>query len=329
MEGYEENKYGLRELTIEEIKFIAEAGKRLGIKAYKITGGEPTLREDLVDIVGILKSYNSYVSITTNASLLHRHLDRLVEVGIDHINVSLHAISPHVFKIVTGTDLHKRTIENLYLARDYGVKLKINFVVLKEMNEEDISRVIELASKLDASVQFIELHPVGRAVKIYKKHRLPRWKVLEILEDRVVEIKYRIGLHNRPVLLLDNGVRVELVGPVGNFLFCAGCTRIRITYDFKLVPCLNWRGPVIEVRPSLEAAESFEEKVEVVVRAIREANSMREPFVKYPAKPVSILRPKRDEDFRIGIPKRDGRIDVSPSAKKYMKKRDVGYTELV
>ncbi len=328
MEGYEENKLGMGELTLDEVKLIAEAGKRLGIKAYKITGGEPTLREDLVDIVRILKSYGSYVSITTNASLLHKHLEGLVEVGVDHVNISLHAISPHVFRVVTGTDLHKRTIENLYLARDYGIKLKINFVVLKEMNEEDISRVIDLASELDASVQFIELHPVGRAVKIYKKHRLPRWKVLEILEDRVVEIKYRIGLHNRPVLLLDNGVKVELVGPVGNFLFCAGCTRIRVTYDFKLIPCLNWRGPAVEVRPLLESARSFDEKIEVVIRAIKEANSMREPFVKYPAKPVSIVKPSRDEDLRIGIPKKDGRIDTFSETKRY-RRRDIGYTELV
>ncbi len=308
MEGYKESRIERLELNLDEIRLIKRAAEELGIRAFKLTGGEPTLRRDLADIVSILKQGGSYVSMTTNASLIHRHLPGIVDAGIDHINVSLHALDRGAFEKITGSKMLDRVLNNLRLLRDHGVPVKINFVILRGLNEKDIPRIIDLAAELDAMVQFIELHPVGKAVKTFKEHYLPRWRVLELLEDRIVSIDYRLGLHNRPIILLDNGVKVELVGPVGNFLFCAGCTRIRVTYDFKLIPCLNWEGPPIEVRPRLRGAKSFEDKVSIVVDAIREANRLRKPFVMYPLGAKIPVPRKRWRTLRLGLPKSDGRL---------------------
>jgi len=312
MEGYRE---GLEkdELTLDEIRLLKEASRRLGITAFKITGGEPTIRPDLPQIVEILHEDGSYVSMTTNASLLHRHLPRIVEAGLGHVNVSLHAVSEAAFEKITGSRLLPRVIKNIELARQYGLRVKINFVVLRGINENDIEKVIELASRVGADVQFIELHPVGKASRVFREHHLPRWRVLEKLDKRIVEIKYRLGLHNRPVLLLDNGIRVEIVGPVGNYLFCAACTRIRVTYDFKLLPCLNWRGAPVEVRPMLHGKESFEEKVEAVIEAFRRVNQLREPYVKFPLKAPFTIPPRKWATARLGMPKRSGALSLTKS----------------
>ncbi len=320
MEGYKESRVMKEELSLEEIRLIKEAARRLDISAFKITGGEPTLRDDLVDIVRILKEDNSYVSITTNASLIHNHLPGLVDAGINHVNVSLHALNEASFQRITGSKMLRRVLSNLRLLRDYNVPVKINFVILRGLNEEDIPKIIDLAAELNAMVQFIELHPVGKAVKTFKEHYLPRWRVLELLEDRIVSIDYRLGLHNRPIIVLDNGVKIELVGPVGNFLFCAGCTRIRVTYDFKLLPCLNWEGPPIEIRPRLNKAASFNEKVSVIIEAIKEANKLRRPFVMYPLGAKIPVPRGKWRTMRLGLPKSDGRlVYTGKDAKKHLK----------
>ncbi len=313
MEGYSEPKGSSEDLTLEEIELIAEAARRLGIEAFKITGGEPTLRDDLPEIVAKLRSIKAYVSMTTNASLLHKHIGKLAELGLGHINVSLHAMNPSRFKFVTNSTLYERVISNIKLAREYGIPVKINFVVLRDHSKEDIEKLVEFAAEIGARVQFIELHPVGKAIKVFKQHHLPSWRILELLSGRIVEIKYRIGLHNRPVITLDNGVIVEIVGPVGNHLFCAGCTRIRVTYDFKLIPCLNWKGPLIDVRSRLRKTRDKEEKINVIVESIREANSLRRPSVLWPIAGPPVRLPRKDTTMRLGLPKRHGILDFGSS----------------
>ena len=318
MEGYKESEAAKVELSIEEIDLLGEASRRLGVSAVKITGGEPTIRQDLADIISTFKHYVRYVSMTTNASLLHNHLPAIAEAGVGHVNVSLHAMNPESFRRVTGSTLYDRVIRNILLLRDYGIPVKINFVILRSINEDDVEKLIDFAAKIDARVQFIELHPVGKAVKRFRDHHLPRWRILEKLEHRIVEIKYRIGLHNRPIVILDNGVEVEIVGPVGNYLFCAGCTRIRVTYDFKLIPCLNWRGPPVEVRPRLENAETREDKVEAIINAIREVNRLRKPYIMYPVKAPPVSQLRKWKTARLGLPKRNGGLNVVGDSRRVL-----------
>jgi cyclic pyranopterin phosphate synthase len=311
MEGYREGYNPKNEINLEELEVLALAARKLEIKAFKITGGEPTVRDDLPAIVKLLKSYKFYVSMTTNASLLDRHIEGLAEAGLDHVNVSLHSLSDSVFEKITGRRMLQRVLANLKLVRDYGIPLKINFVLLKGLNENDIPKLVDLAASLGAKLQLIELHPVGRAVTRFKEHYLPRWRVLEKIEDRVVEIKYRVGLHNRPILILDNGVEVELVGPVGNCSFCAACTRVRVTYDFKLIPCLNWREEPVAVRPMLKNARNLHEKVDIVIQALRQVNRLRRPYVLCPVKGKPFTVKKTWRIARLGLPKSSGELNIT------------------
>ncbi len=322
MEGYREG-VERDELSLREVELLAEAGERAGIKSYKVTGGEPTLRNDLGEIVSTLASHGAYVSLTTNASLLDRHLDRLAEAGIGHINISLHSLRPNRFKAITGYSGFDRVYRNTLEAAKL-VPVKINVVVLRGLNEDEVEDFVELAARLNAKLQFIELHPVGKARRgeVFQNHYLPWFTVLSRLRDRVERIEYRYGLHNRPLLVLDNGVRVELVGPVGNPLFCAACTRIRVSYDFKLIPCLNWRGEPVDVRRMVvESEKRGENPVDAVLEALRMVVDQREPYYKCQYSPrggvVAFRRPWRTA--RLGMPKKGGRlVFTGPRADKHL-----------
>ena len=321
MEGY--NSSGGAELSLEEVGLLAEAGRRLGIRGYKLTGGEPTLRGDIVEITRILASTGAKVSMTTNASLLDRHLEGLVDAGIEHLNISLHSLRKERFKKITGYPGLERVLENTRRAAEL-VPVKLNVVVLKGINEDEVEDFVELAARLQAKLQFIELHPVGKGarVTVFREHHLPWFQVLSMLKNRVEKIDYRYGLHNRPILVLDNGVEIELVGPVGNPAFCAACTRIRVSYDFKLIPCLNWRGKPVDVREALSKTRGgWEDRVEAVIGALQRVVEMRKPFYLCPfSKNQQPPRPRRPwRTARLGMPKRGGRlVFTGPRADKHL-----------
>jgi cyclic pyranopterin phosphate synthase len=306
MEGYSSG--GGKDLSLEEIAVISEAARRLGIRYFKITGGEPLVRPDIVEVVKTMyeRGGSPYISITTNGSLLEQYAHKLAEY-VKHVNVSLHALSRSAFKQVTGVDALDSVLRGLYAARDAGLTLKINVVVLKGLNDSQLEDYIELAAKLNARLQLIELHPVGSGSIVFDRYHLPATQVLEMLKRRAKSLRIRYGLHARPVLVLDNGVEVEVVGPVGNYVFCSACTRMRITYDGKIIPCLNWRGQPIDLRSAINSARSWDEKVEAAIRAIVEANRLRRPNYMWPLDGLATAT-RRGRIMRLGHPRRDGRL---------------------
>ncbi len=316
MEGYKE---GSNELSLEELQIIAKAASKLGIRYFKLTGGEPLLRTDIVDIARIFRSIG-YVTITTNGSLLEKYAKDLSE-HVNHINVSIHSLRKEVYRKITGVDGLENVLRGVKLVKDFGVDIKINFVVLKGLNEDEIDDLIELASSLEAKLQIIELHPVGRAIDGFGKYHLPATKVIKRLLEKASSVKLRRGMHNRPILLLENGVEVEIVGPVGNYAFCSACTRIRISYDGKVIPCLNWKGPApVDLRQLMKNAYRFEEKVEAVIQGLKLANSYRRPTYLWPLSGATSLRSFNEKNMRLPLPKRDGSFSLpGRDAKSFLK----------
>ncbi|MET1102024.1 MAG: GTP 3',8-cyclase MoaA [Pyrodictiaceae archaeon] len=313
MEGYTESA-GVQEITVEEMGLVAEALTKIGVSSFKITGGEPTLRTDLVDLIAAIRRHNprAYISMTTNASLLKRHLQGLVEQRIGHINVSMHSLREEVFYRITGTRLYSNVIESVLAAHDYGIPLKINVVVLRGLNDVEIEGFVEFAARVNAKLQFIELHPVGKAKTIsFDKYHIPWFEVLDKLKKRITKVRYRYSLHNRPILMLDNGVEVELVGPVGNPVFCSACTRVRLSYDLKLIPCLNWRREPIDVRGRIEGFKAREDKLEAIIKAFKEVVSLREPFYMAGLGQENAYVKRPWKTARLGLPKRGGGLSFT------------------
>lgn len=266
-------------LSPEEIGIVAEAASILGARRFKITGGEPTLRRDLPDIIRELRLRGGAedVSMTTNGVLLKRLAKDLRRAGLDRVNVSLHSTDPVRFKQITGRDMIEAVFDGIEAAIEAGFKqIKINMVILRGFNEQDVWSMVEFVRRKGLILQLIELHPVGEGRRVFSKYHA----FLEDLEERLSKIsrmRVRRELHNRPVYELEGGGAVEIVRPVKNPLFCAACTRIRLTADGKLKPCLVRDDNLVPLKGVLRSSLAREEKVKMVVEAILAANSLREP----------------------------------------------------
>ncbi|ACP35877.1 molybdenum cofactor biosynthesis protein A [Sulfolobus islandicus Y.G.57.14] len=278
MEGEEGDNYILSK---EDILLVAKVAKNFDINSVKLTGGEPTLRRDLVEIVRGLKQLGYRdVSMTTNGFLLKDLAYKLKLAGLDRINVSLHAISRETFKKITGVDAFDRVIEGIKSAIDVGlVPVKLNFVVNRR-NREEVFKFIELSQNLGVNeIHLIELHPVGLGKLAFKEHDDLR-EIEEYIEK--ISIKKQIRKkHFRPRYVLPSGLIVEVIKPYANPIFCAGCNRIRLSVDGKLKTCLYREDNVIDILDILKGEYSEDVKEELLGRAFMIAIAIREPNFKY------------------------------------------------
>jgi cyclic pyranopterin phosphate synthase len=272
-------------LSLDEYSLVAEAASRVGINKVKFTGGEPLLREELPRIISVFKEYGSFddLSLTTNGYLLETLSGPMREAGLDRLNVSLHTLRPEVYKFITGIDAHQRVLQGIEEAIQTGYRqIKINMVVMKGINDWEIPDMIEFVHEKGLVLQLIELHPVGLGKENFNQYYISLDTVENYLRERSIKTMTRKELHNRPIYLLDNGVKVEVVRPYNNWRFCMGCTRIRISPIGELFPCINWFGPRPNIRSYIRGLKSREDKVQAIVNAIKDVNKLRRPFYKPP-----------------------------------------------
>jgi cyclic pyranopterin phosphate synthase len=256
----------------EDYGFIAKVARKLGVKYYKISGGEPLVREDVHYVVKYIKEHAEEVSLVTNGSLLAAKAKELAEAGLDRVNVSLHSLRPEVYKYVTGGSMLLRQVLNgIDCALNYGIRVKINYLVLKS-NIEEFKAILEFAELKGVDINVIELIPLGVPKEVYTKEHASISSIIKYLEGVAIRKYYR-ELHNRPVYVLGSGIKVEVVVGYGNSLFCSKCSRLRLTPDGYLKPCLYIESPRVSiVRPVKERDE------ESLVRAFKEITSLRKPY---------------------------------------------------
>jgi cyclic pyranopterin phosphate synthase len=268
----ESNPHG--EMTPEEIEALVSTAADLGIKKIKLTGGEPLLREDIVEIVSKISPYVEEVSMTTNAFHLAERAGELKEAGLQRVNVSLHSACPEVFKEITGCNVLPEVKEGIKAALEAGLKpVKLNMVAMKGVNGKEISDMIALAKDLGATLQVIEYQPLERGAEDWKRYHLdlrPLEEELESLSEAVVERE----MHRRKQYHLKDGGVVEVVRPMHNSRFCGYCTRLRLTSDGNLKPCLMREDNHVEAVSLLRDGAGRE----ALVAAFREAVSRRAPY---------------------------------------------------
>ncbi|NPB00129.1 MAG: GTP 3',8-cyclase MoaA [Crenarchaeota archaeon] len=247
-EGSQENT----ELTLEEIEFALEVFKELGIDRVKITGGEPLLRRDVIEIVRRCRELNYRdISLTTNGYYLDNYVEDLYKAGLHRIDISLHTLNPQKYVIITGTSAKAfyKVLDNIYKTCEIPFKeVKINMLVTS-LNVEDIPELLRFCKKLGTTLQLIEYMPIGKGVENFRKYYIPLKTIFEILKRRASKIEIRNDLHNRPILYIDN-VKIEFVMGFRNPEFCKGCRQIRLTADGKLRLCI-YRKTYIDVRKYL------------------------------------------------------------------------------
>ncbi|MEB3817040.1 MAG: GTP 3',8-cyclase MoaA [Desulfurococcales archaeon] len=296
-----------------EYAVTAKAAYKLGIREFKLTGGEPLLRKDIEEIVKAIRSEapGSDISMTTNGYLLKDLALKLRDAGLNRINVSLHSLKREVYARITGVDGLDRVLEGIRSAIDAGYdKIKINAVVLRGLNENELWSLLEYARSIGAVLQLIELHPVGLGAKSFRRFYTP----LERFERALIEAGAKVTrreLHNRPIYILPDGSIVEVVRPYANPIFCLGCRRVRLHDDGTLSPCLNWRGPRVDLVSRIRSVTTFEEKVAKAVEALREVNMLRRPFYLWPRNDAALMDHARElgltgnsRPLRLSIPKK-------------------------
>jgi cyclic pyranopterin phosphate synthase len=242
---------------------VAKAASDLGMRSVKFTGGEPLMRRDLEVLLSQMPECLD-LSLTTNGIFLADRAQTLAEAGLDRVNISLDSLNPETYRLITGCrdgDLDK-VIQGIDASRNAGLApIKLNMVVLRE-NESEIPRLIEFARDRGLILQLIELMDLkglGISGNIEGIERR-----LQACAERVVTRE----LHRRKKYFLD-GAEVEVVRPMDNTEFCANCTRIRVTSDGKLKPCLLRNDNLVEIGTC---------DCERIKKLIKIANDRREPY---------------------------------------------------
>ncbi len=229
-------------LLFEDLKKIIKISKEIGIKKIRLTGGEPLLRQDLCEIVKeIKKSGIDEIYITTNGILLEEKIKDLKKAGLMGINVSLDTLDENIFtKITRGGDI-KKVIAGIKKSISLGLKVKINSVILKEINENSILPLAELTKSNKIDVRYIELMPIGEG----KKYQgLNNNEILKKIKNKFELEKYfEINGVTEYHKLKDSQGRIGFISPINN-CFCKECNKIRITSSGEIKRCLNEEGRI-------------------------------------------------------------------------------------
>jgi cyclic pyranopterin phosphate synthase len=265
-------------LTAEDYGFVSSVFASFGVTDFKITGGEPLLRRDIDLVVANIAKAGAPVTLTTNGYLLKRWAERLSAAGLRRVNVSVHTVEPDKYSKITGAQpgFLNEVLRGLFKSRELGISIKLNAVVLREVNTDrkSVKELVKLASLLGASLQFIELMPSGQGADVFNQFYEP----VETVAKTIAELGGRpVGLrkelHNRPVFILG-GVSIELIKNYGNPTFCNGCSTMRLTSDGKLKTCI-YAEPAVDLLPHIRNRD-----VEGLLYAVRSALAQREPRFK-------------------------------------------------
>jgi cyclic pyranopterin phosphate synthase len=261
-------------LFLEEIELIVKVFSKYGLETVRLTGGEPLLRKDIVDIVKTLKVYVNDITLTTNGYLLDVYAESLKKAGLSRLNVSLDSLKPEKFEGLTGGKLEK-VLKGLEEAKRVGFKnIKLNTVAIKNFTEEEVDDLLLFAAKNGFHIRFIELMPVGE-LPFFKEDRfLPLDTVKEYIESRYGELipLDRSGSGaSKDFFLPSLKVKVGFIKAITE-PFCEGCEKFRITPDGKIHFCLRTDSEV-NLKPYLKDEKTLEEFVPQLLKMKTESNA--------------------------------------------------------
>jgi cyclic pyranopterin phosphate synthase len=269
-------------MTADEIERIVSVASRWGVNKIKFTGGEPTLRRDILDIVRRTRKYiTGDISMTTNGIMLPKIAKDLREAGLDRINISLHSIEREKFEFITGVDAIEQVIKGIRAAHEAGFKsIKVNFVVLKNLNVDQLPQMLRLAAEENVILQLIEYETTRETEKSedFLKYDIPLDSFEKDVASKSFKVEYN-ELHKRPryhMNLEGKSAIVEFVKPMRNSEFCNNCTRIRLTSTGLLKPCLMRNDNLTNMISSVRNGKPDQDLDEIFIKAAK----AREPYWK-------------------------------------------------
>lgn len=246
-------------LTLEELHRMALGFIDRGISRVRLTGGEPLVRRDMMELVHALGRKVGdgldELTLTTNGTRLAEFADGLRAAGVRRINVSLDTLDRETFARLARRDSLPQVLEGLNAAKAAGLKVKLNTVALKGINEDEIPEIVAWAHGQGFDATLIEVMPLGEVEEDRFDHYLPLVAVRERLERRwtLTPSGHRTGGPARYVDIAETGGRLGLITPLTNN-FCEGCNRIRVTATGQLYACLGGNERV-DLRAAMRSAD--------------------------------------------------------------------------
>ena len=264
-------------MTVKEIVHIVQIAISLGISRVKLTGGEPLLRKEIVEIVRGINGLEGLtdLSMTTNGTYMKGLAKDLKKAGLNRVNVSLPTLDPNVYNNLMGGDLED-AIEGVKAAVEAGLHpVKLNMLVLKNVNDGEIEKMIQFAAQTGTILQLIELEPINLSKTYYEGYHLGLDEIEQKLKKLASETRVRKYMQKRRVYVLPK-VNVEVIRPIENTEFCANCTRIRVTSDGKLKPCLMRKDNLVDILAPMRNGADDKKLTEIFIEAVKN----REPYYK-------------------------------------------------
>jgi cyclic pyranopterin phosphate synthase len=265
------------EMTSDELYTICKIAKRIGVKKIRLSGGDPLIRKDIVEIVDKIASLDfKDISLTTNGVLLDQYAQDLKNAGLDRVNVSLDTLDKETYKKVTNLDYLDEAKAGILKAVEVGLyPVKINMVVMKDINVDEIKDMFEFCKKNGIILQLIELIESENCDddKFSAEYHYPLDSIEKRLADIADDVRERKFMQGRKKYYINDG-EIEIVRPVDNSSFCANCSRLRVTPDGKIKPCLLRNDNLVELISHIRNGESEEQLEEIFINGINN----REPF---------------------------------------------------
>ncbi len=265
-----ENNSG-KSMSPAEIEKIASACAKAGIKKVKITGGEPLVRKDICDIITKISHIPGIedISMTTNGTMLKDTAQKLKKAGLKRVNIGCDSYTSSILEKTAD-----KIKSGIIAAKDAGLEtIKLNMVVLKNINSNDIQKMIEFSKKYGAILQLIELIETKDNKQFFHDYYYPLKDIEKELASKADTIETR-SMHNRKKYHL-NGAIVEIVRPTRHE-FCANCRTLRITSDGKIKPCLMRNDNLLDIVSGIRNGISDNELNNLILQGIEK----REPYVR-------------------------------------------------
>jgi len=265
------------EMTTEEVLRIGKVAVSLGMTHIKLTGGEPLLRPDIVEIVRGLALIPGLrdLAMTTNGTHLSALAQPLRQAGLKRVNINLPSLDEKTYSMVNGGELNDvlTGVRQAVKAGLYPVKL--NMLILHGINTDDLPEMIEFARQSNVILQLMELEPVNIKDDFYIEHFFSLDSFEAELKKKAKEVEARGLMQNRHVYTLPD-VKVEVVHPIENTDFCAHCTRLRVTSDGKLKPCLMVNDNLVDILTPMRSGAADKDLEQLFFTAVKR----REPYYK-------------------------------------------------
>ncbi|OQX08198.1 MAG: cyclic pyranopterin phosphate synthase MoaA [Desulfobulbaceae bacterium A2] len=260
-------------LSYEELLRVVRVAVRLGIRKVRLTGGEPLVRRGVVDFVERLAAIEGLhdIRLTTNGVLLAEHAEALYRAGIRKVNISLDSLRPERFAAITGADFFQQVWQGIETVRRLGfAPVKLNMVVLRGVNDDELEDFARLAEGENLQVRFIEYMPIGAQTAWSRERYMATAEIME----RIGALGALTPLHAGPADGPARTVRLEPTGGVLGFIspishhFCDRCNRLRLTSEGRLRSCLL-HDEETDLRAVLRSGGADEDIAAALVAAVR------------------------------------------------------------